>query len=138
MAKSSRRCVSRPPRAILVSSRSCFATTPTRERSRGRRAQKPHDNNLRRPAGRSGEGGSMTHRRRRKHRIGRGVRLSAFLGSVLVNLPAAAWAQAEPPPAPPPSAAPAPGWPAPGAPAPEITLAPVIVIGTTPLLGIGT
>ncbi|WP_206995515.1 TonB-dependent receptor [Trinickia mobilis] len=83
----------------------------------------------------------MTHRRRR-HRIGRRARLSALLGSVLVNLPAASWAQAEPASSatlPAPAAeVPAPGAALPGSPAAEITLAPVIVIGTTPLLGIGT
>jgi iron complex outermembrane receptor protein len=80
----------------------------------------------------------MTQRRRHRNPHRTRVRVSAYLGGVLINLSAAAWAQTEPAAG---GGAPAPAQ-APGQPAaaqlPETTLAPIVVIGTTPLVGLGT
>ncbi|MFL9929237.1 TonB-dependent receptor [Paraburkholderia sp. RL18-103-BIB-C] len=80
---------------------------------------------------------SMRSQARRKRRLQRRTGISLCVGSALAGLCAAAWAQAEPP-----VAASAPASSAPDAAAanaaPVTTLAPIVVVGTTPLLGIGT
>ncbi|KAA1008145.1 TonB-dependent receptor [Paraburkholderia panacisoli] len=80
---------------------------------------------------------SMRSQARRKRRLQRRTGITLCFGSALASLCAAAWAQTEPP-----VAASAPASAAPDAAAtnaaPVTTLAPIVVVGTTPLLGIGT
>jgi iron complex outermembrane recepter protein len=84
---------------------------------------------------------SMRSQARRQRRLQRRAGLTLCFGGALASLSVAAWAQAEPPVAASSPASPAsPATPAtPDAAAtPLTTLTPIVVVGTTPLLGIGT
>ncbi|SIT38553.1 putative TonB-dependent siderophore receptor [Paraburkholderia ribeironis] len=84
---------------------------------------------------------SMRRPTRRRLRLQRRAGITLCFGSTLASLCAAAWAQTEPPvAASAPASASAPVVPDTGAAnaSPVTTLAPIVVVGTTPLLGIGT
>ncbi|MEA3083106.1 MAG: iron complex outerrane recepter protein, partial [Paraburkholderia sp.] len=84
---------------------------------------------------------SMRSQARRQRRLQRRTGITLCFGGALASLSAAAWAQAEPPvtaSASAVSASSAASETAPANPATVTTLAPIVVVGTTPLLGIGT
>ncbi|WP_433696096.1 TonB-dependent receptor [Paraburkholderia phenoliruptrix] len=81
---------------------------------------------------------SRTRRAKPALSLRRRARITLGFGSALASLSAGAWAQAEPAVAASPPAAPSAETADAANDTPSTTLAPVVVIGTTPLLGIGT